>query len=1623
MLPITPDSPDCYYKSVISSSNGLAEISNTKKPIVQFVYGTVYDFLIGGQGIYKLWPELGIDWKSKGHERLKSCCNAYVFHEAVEQAIGAQTTKYDLLSKFPFLEYASQFVLSHAEAAANMITQQTFICDFPVTNLNADILYILANIGLPNLIWTRLKVTPGINRGGGWYCYPLLAAIAKGNKGSVTALLGLPLSIYNGINITDGLEGNVYLVRSNYMPFSWVCEEGYVAIANLLLERGALVIEADLVRVIENGHIEMAKILLYKGADARAADRKRWIPLHGASRYGHLEIAKILLEKGADPLIVDLSGFTPLRLASENGHPELVQMLLEWRAKDVPTIRADQAARGEVQPLSAVPQTDSGYVSTAANVIRDKDFVADCVDDTSTEYSTTSSMNFLEADTYIEKFARHLAKYTSGLTAEKETQTRISTILPSLLKAFALQVGHQTHTPFSRTVMAFVHMYRGEIADAFRNIQFSQDDEPLPKHSEPSASDDTIDRRSFLDAWIERVESPPAHQEDEQIYQLSPEPASREQSAEQEEVPVNNSPLLFEESAILQTTAFDWLLSRLLKEFHLTPTKPYAMQSIGKSILAALPPARSISRKTLPPTYHVSIELECKLVQFFERQKYSRHPHEVLDGVITLTGSLNDAQAATCGQYLSQTWPSTAPHMIELLRDCLMVKHGCPRTMLYPDGTTLKLRVHTSELKAEVNGVAATVAEIGEQLAWLGAAFRERPEKDGLAYCTPDIITLPNDSPSSQYDLRPSQDVVFRIRFLVEMVEGDRNVNGQCWQSLFKRTIIVKGYPILRRKEWNVGLEANLEILAGLARVDQIHTFDDRFYIKGYSTMLVPTRRSSDIQYWHLIHQTDGGRLSHFATDTVEERYVGSPNDLEQFRHILGWCSQAESFSGLLDSTRTLVTCSMLPKCAKDAVLAGEVYKRGRPIPKTFNFFPVPEDTAPSISSSDLFFRLRLLEAQFVLLWDVKEKRGWLVNGATALLHAVEECVEPDINGDSRSAVLFRGHGSGKTCDNYRRSALQILNDEKYQSIPLYGHGNGHATIKDKVKELCSILEYFIDLQNHAKTNDKLHGKPRKHLEGWDFEDLVSNFRPFHARQTTLERLGKEWVDFIRAIKAVTLFGQGFGDIIRPHRTCQEWTTLPKGRYYVATLISDLHKVLKEHGHCDDGHVRLGDSLIWHSVTPGSGFCKCKGHDQDADKHDRCEPVQTCLPLRLAESLKPGKNRMPDDNEGALIFGHHSQFPWFWGDTGDPEKGQDNEVVWSPRTIEKRILSPDSGIGSSISRSQVEPGDEPSARSEDSFTEPPLKKRKATTHALPPETSSPTNKRKSHVGIICALPDELAAVRAIFDKSLQTYLQLTDDNNCYFTGKIAHHNVVATCLPKQGTGTNNAASTATNMSRSFSPSLCLLVGIGGGVPSEEHDIRLGDVVVGTSIIQYDFGSETEENFQIKDHPLQIPPVSLSNIVNSLCSEQGLIRSSIDNYLAEIIATDGMAQYYRPGHDRDVLYLSCSDCRSVRQPCDHVRGRERRKDPVVEVHYGKIASGNRVIKSAAFRDEIAAKHNVMCFEMEAAGIANTMSYLVVRGISDYCDGNKNDEWYKYASATAAAYAKLLLSKYHCQGKTR
>jgi nucleoside phosphorylase len=101
------------------------------------------------------------------------------------------------------------------------------------------------------------------------------------------------------------------------------------------------------------------------------------------------------------------------------------------------------------------------------------------------------------------------------------------------------------------------------------------------------------------------------------------------------------------------------------------------------------------------------------------------------------------------------------------------------------------------------------------------------------------------------------------------------------------------------------------------------------------------------------------------------------------------------------------------------------------------------------------------------------------------------------------------------------------------------------------------------------------------------------------------------------------------------------------------------------------------------------------------------------------------------------------------------------------------------------------------------------------------------------VGWICALPTELMAAQAMLDEKYPD-LPSTNvrDSNVYTLGRVYNHKVVIALLPTGVYGTTSAATTAKEMLFSF-PNIRfgLLVGIGGGIPSDANDIRLGDVVV------------------------------------------------------------------------------------------------------------------------------------------------------------------------------------------------
>jgi nucleoside phosphorylase len=215
--------------------------------------------------------------------------------------------------------------------------------------------------------------------------------------------------------------------------------------------------------------------------------------------------------------------------------------------------------------------------------------------------------------------------------------------------------------------------------------------------------------------------------------------------------------------------------------------------------------------------------------------------------------------------------------------------------------------------------------------------------------------------------------------------------------------------------------------------------------------------------------------------------------------------------------------------------------------------------------------------------------------------------------------------------------------------------------------------------------------------------------------------------------------------------------------------------------------------------------------------------------------------------------------------------------------------------------------------------------------------------------------------------------------------------------------------------------LGLLVGVGGGAPSEKHDIRLGDVVVGDcGVIQYDMGKKVQGGHFLCTKEARRPSQAVLLVVSKLQARHMLGKKTIMHHIDQM--TSRYTNFSHPGVQFDILYRSGYDHPDGADSCDQCEinqkvNRKPRSSVQPVVHYGLIASGNLVMRHGGTREQLQKQHNILCFEMEAAGVMDVFPCLVIRGICDYSDSHKNKKWQDYAAVTAAAYAKELLSIMH------
>ncbi|KAI9158022.1 putative NACHT and Ankyrin domain protein [Paramyrothecium foliicola] len=351
-------------KFVLSSSKGLAEITKSDEPTVQFIHESVRDFLVTDNGINKLWLEHSSHFESFSHEQLKTCCNNYIKYlisvgvlsqvsESDKKSHERRQQRSNVTESFPFLEYATTNLFFHAERADERFSQKEFLKE-----LRFQDWFALRKASSASREIRRLRHPTLAHELAGQHCLRLLRvmvqqdgkpdttaviylifdAIAKGHRGVVENLLQYWTSSAETKRIAAEFDYTTSLTENRYQKvLHWAAAEGYASFLRLVLATGEFDVNqrdkdehTPIHYAVDNGHLEVVRVLLtQEDIDPAAKTRDHYSsPFLRAIIGGHEDVALLLLDSGR--LYLDPKDKV-ICWAAKYGHLRLVaQLLRRW---------------------------------------------------------------------------------------------------------------------------------------------------------------------------------------------------------------------------------------------------------------------------------------------------------------------------------------------------------------------------------------------------------------------------------------------------------------------------------------------------------------------------------------------------------------------------------------------------------------------------------------------------------------------------------------------------------------------------------------------------------------------------------------------------------------------------------------------------------------------------------------------------------------------------------------------------------------------------------------------------------------------------------------------------------------------------------------------------------------------------------------------------------------------------------------------------------------------------------------------------------------------------------------------------------------------------------------------
>lgn len=333
-------------------------------------------------------------------------------------------------------------------------------------------------------------------------------------------------------------------------------------------------------------------------------------------------------------------------------------------------------------------------------------------------------------------------------------------------------------------------------------------------------------------------------------------------------------------SFLLDSAEYAWLLRNLNISLQ-SDVDDTSRMRIRRMILS------SLDACVRQPTgrYRINIEVPWQ-PRCFLHQQYGHLPiHALLGSVITLSGSEQNAYAATCQDYVQWLWPRVGSQFIHLIQAAA----DSPDTIVYSREETLDLELQMSNrwTISTITGDPLSLLDAAEAFIWLSMACRPSTGKR-TQICRLDLDRI----------LVEVAGVMILTQLSFDDIPLSESSPASCWHEMFRNPVVVEGFPIPPRTVEERGLEISIELMLSLAQTFWATVYNGALVLKGFATLLTPTLKVGESVIWHLTADTEGKRLSYNRgfDNSILKNLDGAL--FPGARHFVGWLKSADYLVG-----------------------------------------------------------------------------------------------------------------------------------------------------------------------------------------------------------------------------------------------------------------------------------------------------------------------------------------------------------------------------------------------------------------------------------------------------------------------------------------------------------------------------------------------------------------------------------------------------------------------------------------------------------------------------------------------------------------------------------------------------